>query len=68
MTDEVRDFIKAFHMENDYMPTLQEIADHFSDGLEKRHARQWAFHYVQLLKKQKRIKVQAFKNRGIELV
>jgi len=64
---EVWIYILGYYGDYDYMPTLDEIAKNFStDG--KAFSKEWARLCLKELEKQKKIKVEPRKHRGITLI
>ena len=60
-------YLLGYFTDNEFMPTLKEIADHFST--EGRHyTTEWARYVLAVLVRQKRIKIVKYKNRGIRLI
>lgn len=63
----VWEFLLHYYAEYSYMPTLREIADHFSvDG--SKYSHEWARYCLRELERQGRIKVEFQKMRGIKLI
>lgn len=64
---EVYAYIFGYYQIEGYMPTLQEIADHFALLRGRKYTAQWAHIVIKYLEKQGKVKVDKKKSRGIEL-
>lgn len=60
-------FILGYYGDYEYMPTLSEIAEHFSTR-DKKYSRQWADYCLKELVREYKIKVVSRKHRGIKIV
>lgn len=66
VVEDVREYILGYYTQHEYMPTLAEIAGHFSKN-GKTYSREWARLCLKELERQGKIEVVPRKHRGILL-
>ena len=60
-------YILGYYTDNGYMPTCPEIATKFSTP-EHSYTKEWARFVLKELARQKKIKINKYKHRGIQLI